>query len=421
MKSQTFDPVPRERLIKDSVYTQWNSVDGYQGSYLAGWGYLQKTWDVTPGFFTLKAAGDQLPSQPYHLLHTTTVSPWGAFRWWPLSNPDQWRKNAGLLTHQYAYFEPALASGDDILDGVIASANRKALSAIKSQKVNLLQAYGERRQTARLIETNLVRMARAVTAAKRGDIQGCLFSFGMLDDKKAPKFLKRALVKYRREQVKQEQTLWQALLEIQYGWKTLITDIYGSIEAVEASRNRVHEQRVTVTAYNRDERSRVRRAGLGDAIIIDDRWYDSAQAQVSCVFRVVSEAARTLAEAGITNPLLFAWELTPWSFVADWALPIGEWLGNIDATAGVEFSRGTLSWKRVCRAQSRARGTTSTGPFGSWTYSGDAESYQCVEEVDRTPLGAFPSNPLPQLKNPLSVVHVFNAIALLRTAFKTVR
>jgi hypothetical protein len=51
----------------------------------------------------------------------------------------------------------------------------------------------------------------------------------------------------------------------------------------------------------------------------------------------------------IGNPLEWAWELIPFSFVVDWAFPIGDWLGALDAMTGVNSTIGTVTTKREYR------------------------------------------------------------------------
>jgi hypothetical protein len=41
------------------------------------------------------------------------------------------------------------------------------------------------------------------------------------------------------------------------------------------------------------------------------------------------------AEVGFTNPLEVAWELVPFSFAADWFVPVGSWLSGLDALLGL--------------------------------------------------------------------------------------
>lgn len=56
--------------------------------------------------------------------------------------------------------------------------------------------------------------------------------------------------------------------------------------------------------------------------------------------RVKNEALLALSQLGVTNPLATAWELLPLSFVADWLLPIGDFLSALTGPLGTEFVSG---------------------------------------------------------------------------------
>lgn len=69
---------------------------------------------------------------------------------------------------------------------------------------------------------------------------------------------------------------------------------------------------------------------------------------------------RALNQLGLLNPLSLMWELTPWSFVVDWMLPIGSVLQALTAPAGLLFVDGSLSVR-----------ATSVGPWSHHNYSVD--------------------------------------------------
>lgn len=49
---------------------------------------------------------------------------------------------------------------------------------------------------------------------------------------------------------------------------------------------------------------------------------------------------------GLTNPLEVTWELLPFSFVADWFLPIGDYVSILDSTLGYILKGGTNTVSR---------------------------------------------------------------------------
>jgi len=103
------------------------------------------------------------------------------------------------------------------------------------------------------------------------------------------------------------------------------------------------------------------------------------------------------------NPIEWAWELIPFSFVVDWAIPIGEWLGSLDAMVGVDTSGGTVVTKSTIRATYRKADATHILSEGHFT----SDTYQ-RQVFDTVPISTFPKwNPS------MSWRRVMNATSLL--------
>lgn len=68
-------------------------------------------------------------------------------------------------------------------------------------------------------------------------------------------------------------------------------------------------------------------------------------------------ASRALAGLGLTRPLSMAWELVPYSFVADWLLDVGTWL---DAMQPAGFNRNLCAWVSTVEVLAQ---TIVLGPF----------------------------------------------------------
>jgi hypothetical protein len=133
-------------------------------------------------------------------------------------------------------------------------------------------------------------------------------------------------------------------------------------------------------------------------------------------YKVDSAAKSFAAQLGFTNPVNLFWEVLPWSFVLDWAWPIGTYLELLSAFDGLTFVDG------FCTQFSKQRLTAEisfNGPVQA--AGGNVRMYGSYDrttiQVNRTKLTTFPSPKIPRLKNPISRVHVANALALLRTAF----
>jgi hypothetical protein len=130
-------------------------------------------------------------------------------------------------------------------------------------------------------------------------------------------------------------------------------------------------------------------------------------------FRFSSPHLASLAADGLTNPVALAWEVTPFSFLADYCVGLGSWLNRLDATLGKEFIGGS-----VTRFEN-FNGTSYTS-FGGTTYGYQQSAYKYVR-MQRSVYGSFPDASLIALnvKNPLdSAKRAFTGLSLLVQACK---
>lgn len=113
------------------------------------------------------------------------------------------------------------------------------------------------------------------------------------------------------------------------------------------------------------------------------------------------------------------WEVLPFSFVVDWFLPIGPYLEALSTYQGLSFVRGY-----------KTQFTKSETQF-SHSYSGQHPGYSDKRvtlfsagglswsqvKLNRTKLTSFPKPNLPSFKNPLSLTHAANGLALIQQVF----
>jgi hypothetical protein len=192
-------------------------------------------------------------------------------------------------------------------------------------------------------------------------------------------------------------------LELQYGWKPLINDVYEAMKAYEV-----------ITSPPRIFRTK--------ASISRDGIYDSSTSSVnfSCLtsFRVTQvmiyemvEKQDTVRALGLENPASVAWEILPYSFVIDWFIPIGTYL---DALNQIPKLNG-----RWCLTKSRIFECPQTIIKQNFDdYSGATYDHSKLY-VERTSGWGGLSVPPPvfrPLDKALSGLHVANAIALVTTA-----
>jgi len=288
--------------------------------------------------------------------------------------------------------------------GMESRAIIKALTALKGQNVNLSQCFGERSQTARMFEDAINRIVKSVRGYKN----------------RRPKDWYQVVKK----------TWWghskklpQSWLETVYGWQPFCSDVDGAVKSLNDKEQDGDAYRATVYG-NVSERSRLRNqlnpsnihSGLG--VFYDQDTSFGCRVRLDYVLE--NPLTATLAQLGIFNVASVAWELAPYSFIIDWAVPIGDYLNCMDASVGWTFLGGTCS--RFTQVRRRGTGAYNKYPNTAthfFTMYGEGGTYQGSHvNLSRTVYDSSPLPRFPGIKNPLSTTHIANALALLSGSFR---
>jgi hypothetical protein len=296
-----------------------------------------------------------------------------------------------------------------LYDEAQAKMYNRLISQLKNQKVNYAQVYAERAQTADLVISTAKKLAESFINLRKGNFFGAVTSLTG-SSRSSARGLRRVAGGIPEQ--------WLAL---QYGWKPLLSDIYGSAEELA----RYHNDSDTppfarCTASGRATGSGQERSNAssgGDPDWIFELKSATAKGIGNVVYSVSNSVANAYGRTGLTNPLQLAWELLPYSFIVDWFYPVGNYLSQLDYSSGLIFESGwenmkiELSWSVAPVNVNRwPSGFTSGGwTGGKW----QAE----VKYFQRLPTNGFPSPQTPRLKDPFSPTHVANALSLLATAF----
>jgi hypothetical protein len=298
-----------------------------------------------------------------------------------------------------------------------ADVKNKAIGRMADQvggmKVNLAQAFAERKQTVSLIGSSAMRIAEAARSLRRGRLGDAAKALGVRFDAKLDKRVTKSRMTGR-------DTLSSYWLELQYGWKPLLQDIYGSCDLLA--------KHIREDEWNHSVKAKAKTTEVQQVLwLTDAMWpysnYEAGKticthrAQYQIRYRLDSYARAALATTGLSNPALLAWELLPYSFVADWFLPVGNYLQMLDAFSGFERVGGIYSQKKHVEFMFDLHQTRidflGSGSFVSRNGLGSGHYGRFSREV----LTSFPAPALPTFKNPVSVTHAMNAIALLTNAF----
>lgn len=187
-------------------------------------------------------------------------------------------------------------------------------------------------------------------------------------------------------------------------YKFALEPLYADLHAAYVQQ----QARISLDSFITVARSSTRQAFVRNDVY-SGRWTSNAEAtlRVNCVLwhQVVNPRLLTAASMGLLNPASVAWELTSFSFLFDWLVPIGQMLEALNGAFGTKFLTGTVSTKHTCISDHALR-----GPDG-WATHQPARIIRTQYRYERTPLT---SKPLPRLyvKSPFSTSHVATAAAL---------
>lgn len=350
------------------------------------------------GFFKTRSSGRFGTRTEWHINRVTGV-------WTEVQTSGDWGANSN----------PPQKSTDDSAS-LKNEALKKLLGKAKDQSVNLGWAVGEGKQTVNLFVQNARKIANSALNLRQGNFAGA--AQNLLGISQA-NYRKRDNLSFQKDLRKNSAlALANGWLELQYGWKPLLSDIYGSLEFLA---NKLYKtpriKEIAIKSKNRSERG-----APYDSLDIHIETTYMTEHTVKYVLYYTQSGNHDLSALGLTNPLSIAWEVMPWSFVVDWALPIGTYLNDLDAFSGLTFDRGCVT--EFWRGTTTSVETGKQRVFGDWTYittSGVKEVWQTVS-CSRNVLMGFPSSPLPSFTHPFKGgpfgPHALNALALLTQAFK---
>lgn len=314
---------------------------------------------------------------------------------------------------------PTLCSYTDRYADMEAILVNKALLKVKDLKFNLAQAFGERKQSVQLLASSVERLILAGRALKTGNFEALAKSLGVVTHKRK---LVRVRKRYRRMTVGEytpDSALANLWLEFKFGWMPILQDIYGAAETLAE----FHRDRYTVSTVTARHKIVLKALAstypYGSTGKTADSSTGTMNGRVTFRFRTGTGLFGTVPHMGLTDPLLLAWELLPFSFVADWALPIGDYLSALTATQGVTFLDGFVTyWTKRDGIRQIADVFDNGNPYFHQVTVKQGSFRTEVLNHRRDVYAAFPLPRLPVVKDPLSVDHVVTALALLRQTFR---
>lgn len=302
---------------------------------------------------------------------------------------------------------PPMLPGSNMINAALVA----ALNKLKDQDIHVGNFIAESDKTLKMFATNVKRIASGVEKFRKANPKDWL------------KVITTETGNLARNKWCEIPNLW---LELQYGWRPLLQDIYGAIHHLtRGSRYKVPYIRVKShkQSLSSDVMPIVLDRGLWTGQEARVKYEDQQDVWVQLVYGVSNPALAELSSLGLLNPAEIVWEVTKYSFVVDWLVPVGNWLSALTADAGFTFISGSQSMKSVRKVIGVTR-------YGAWPdkvvnlYSTSYLGYPTLPkysgsftEFQRT---CYADTPVPGLyvKNPLSAEHVANGLSLLVQAFR---
>lgn len=167
--------------------------------------------------------------------------------------------------------------------------------------------------------------------------------------------------------VKRHKSFASNWLEYHFGWTPLLGDIHDAMEVLRQPVHAAQKSRGKATHVD------------GYRNIIDtpyssgfyrENWTTSV---LQCIYvnGVADEAAFSLEQLGLNNPLALAWEAVPYSFVVDWFANVGNILQNHTAFSGLELGNSFTSVKHIISGSFAIAPKYADDPYrensGSWS------------------------------------------------------
>jgi len=261
---------------------------------------------------------------------------------------------------------------------------------IKGHELDIGNSIAEGRETLKSVKNTLARLYTAAKSLKHGDATGALTALGQSVGGGSGERLRTT----------DPGNTWLAM---QYGWLPLMSDVYELATNWEA---------LTSPPRKSQFRSRSRQTYEGEQSVGQYRIFwknvDSVEARV-----IVSERPDVKRSIGLADPLGVAWEVTPYSFVADWFIPISTYLDTLSLFQGLN---ATVSYTSYHQRYSRIVDVLPFYRDNGW--DGWLETPKAVSREVSINRG-YRTNiivPLPTPKTfsqAMSPTHILNAAALL--------
>lgn len=219
--------------------------------------------------------------------------------------------------------------------------------------------------------------------------------------------------------IKKGATTGDGWLAFNFGWAPVVSDIANSAlflsGAMDTRDPPIIMARTRLGDSKKTSSSSAHQYAWGSGLIFfpykevdvtTDEW------KASVYFKIDASFFRGLSQYGIAG-LSTPWAVLPMSFVADWVIPIGDFLEAMDATIGLSYLGGSQT--RFRRSERTRTYGTPYGSTGVVVRSGTAFAMPTNRFDMVRSVWTSPPVPVPlYVKNPFDVFKAVTSVALLR-------
>lgn len=292
--------------------------------------YVATDWARTVNYKTKRQTQGYLPTLN---LTQNRLDIRGDWIWNTFSNPtnplQRIELEMGQLTvPQSIDYVESQTPLNSVRDALVLDAQYQCLSKARDMRINLPVFFGEGRQTVRMLTDTASTLFRSYRAFRKGKFNQAAKHLGIDKPTKA---------------------LANNWLAYQYGWQPLLSDAVGAAtmlyDYLEGNRKWGLRHRVSAFSVG-GKGSRSDYVGGGSYSISGWNnmyaWDRVIVARAGLLLEVENTSAALAASLGVglSDPLLTAWELTPFSFVFDWFVDVGSWLEARSSLQGLKVLAG---------------------------------------------------------------------------------
>lgn len=335
---------------------------------------LTKTWVRTANFRSIRTTGGNLPDNAFSYSETKLFPTWG-------TSKDYYSR-----VHTLGPYVAATAGSTavDFNSTRMNSLNSKLIQRAKGQQWNAPVFFAEAEKTAKMVYERASQLAHMAHDLRRGNIVGFFKRFHSSVIPPGRTAVKRFNDSYGRNAGQAVSNAW---LEYSYGWVPFMSDVRSMVNTLMDSMDRPEKMtsRVKATEHQSGKSVAVNQyvfsygypTGVNVYCDVAKSWTEDYRA----IWKFRVRAADLPARFGLVNPLEVIWELVPFSFVADWFYPIGDYLSSLDVGARFEHVGGSYGGRTYTETQNVNPRAPSSG------FGGVSKNW----EIKRQPMTSAPA------------------------------